>query len=186
MKGETPEDIFSQIEGGTPNLPEKRAVTQSSARVDESVKTLEDKILSGQEIINEWRKKITQNEKAITIFCVLTGIIFSYAVNRCTGNLNIPPSVYALSVVVILSIALLLIADGSLPLVVLVRFAVSLFFGHYFFMWLVAVDGHSFRWLATDVCRYPVSVDLVMVFIAGSCAGYIGKSFEEIRAAGRG
>ena len=51
--GETPEDIFSQIEGEKQNLPVKRTVTQSSAKVDEGVRTIEEKVLHGQNVIND-------------------------------------------------------------------------------------------------------------------------------------
>ncbi len=180
--GETPEDIFSQIDGNKTNLPAK-TVTQSSAKVDESVKTLEDKSTNAQEVINYWRKKIMQNEEVITFFCVIIGMYFSWAVNICTGNYDIPPSVYILSSVIVFVVALLLIAPGALPLIVIVRFAIFMFIGHYFMMWVVSIDGHSFRFLTSDVCRYPFSFDVMSGVIAGAFIGYIYKSFEEIRAA---
>lgn len=180
MSEVNPEDILRNKRDN--NISDKRIVTQSSAKVDESVKTIEDKVLYGQDVINEWRLSITQNERGITLFCMIIGILFSYAINRCTGNINIPSSVYVLSAAIVLFAALLLIADGALPLIVLVRFAVSAFFGHYFMMLIVAIDGHYFMWFATDVCRYPFNIDVTAGIIAGICIGYIAKSFEEIRA----
>ncbi len=184
MTEETPEDIFSQVDGGKKsNLPANRTVTQSSAKVDESVKTLEDKSTYIQEFINYWRGKIMQNERIITLFCVIIGMYFSWAVNICTGNFDIPLSVYILSGVIVFVVALLLIAPGALPLIVIVRFAIFMFFGHYCMMWLVAIDGRAFGLLTTDVCRYPISLDVTSGVIAGVFIGYIFKSFEEIRAA---
>jgi len=117
------------------------------------------------------------------MFFVLVGMFFSWAVNRCTGNFDISTAVYILSALIVFVIALLLIAPGALPLKVLVGFATSAFIGHYAMMWLVAIDGHFFKWFTSDTCRYPFSVEMLMVFLGGACAGYIGKSFEEIRAA---
>ncbi len=181
MSEARPEDILGGWSEN--NSQSKSIVTQSSVKVDEGVKTLEDKVIHSQAVINYWRAKITQNEKAITFFCVIISILFSWAVNRCTGNFNIPSSVYVLSAIIILVVALLLIADGALPLIVLVRFVVAAFAGHYFMMWIVSIDGHYFGWLTADVCRYPISVDVTAGVIAGIFIGYIAKSFEEIRAA---
>lgn len=180
MSEANPEDILINSHE---NLPENRIVTQSSAKVDEGVKTLEDKAIYVQGVANYWREKILQNEKLITFFCVIIGVFFSWAVNRCTGDFNIQASVYILSSIIVFAFVLLLIAPGPLPLMIIVRFAVAAFIGHYFMMWIVSIDGHFFHYFATDTCRYPFSVDMGMVFLAGSCAGYIGKSFEEIRAA---
>ncbi len=181
MSEARPEDILGYpLENTSQN---KNIVTQSSVRVDETVTTLEDKVTHIQAVINYWRAKITQNERVITLFCVITGILFSYAINKCTRNLDIPASVYWLSAALIISFALLLISDGSLPLIVLVRFAISVYFGHYFMMWVVSIDGHYFGWLTADVCRYPISVAVTAGVIAGIFIGYIAKSFEEIRAA---
>ncbi len=182
MSEANPDDILGYSQEV---IPENRIVTQSSAKVDEGVKTLEDKVISWQDIINYWRGKITKNKGFITVFCVVIGMFFSWAVNRCTGNFDIPISVYVLSAVIVVTTALLLIADGALPLIVLVKFAVAAFAGHYFMMWIASIDGHYFQLFTTNTCRYPFSVDMGMVFAAGSCAGYIGKSFEEIRAARR-
>lgn len=181
MSEARPEDVLGyQPKGDNQN---KNIVTKSSVKVDENVKTIEDKVINSQNLINYWRIKITKNEKTITFFCVMIGILFSWAINRCTGNLNIPSSVYVLSAIIILVIALLLIAEEALALIVLVRFAVAMFLGHYFMMWLVAIDGRYFSWFASEVCRYPVSVDVTAGIVAGIFIGYIAKSFEEIRAA---
>lgn len=182
---ETPEEIFSQIEGEKQNLPAKRTVTQSSARIDESVSTVADKVEYWQEHINYWRKTITQNESVIIISCILFGLLYSYAINECTGNLGFPIYAYVLVGFIVIALSLLLIADGSLPLTVLVKFAVSIAFGHVMMMNIIAVDGHTFRWISTDVCRYPLTPDSIMVFVVGSGSGYLLAKFEEIRAAGK-
>jgi hypothetical protein len=179
----SPEDIFSQIEkGSSPNLPANRqTVTQSSKKVDEGVKTVEDKVIQWQQHINHWRLAITQNEQIIVVFCVLFGICYSYAINECTGNFHFPVYAYVTTIITIVSVSLLLIAPGELPLVTLVKFAVSIAFGHVAMMTLIAVDGHTWHWFTTDTCRYPITTDSIMVALVGAGAGYMFAKFEEIR-----
>ena len=180
---ETPEEIFSQIEGGKQKLLERKTVTQSSARVDEGVRTLEDKVIGWQEIINYWRSEVARKQTGITSFCIILGCFFSLAVNRCTGNLDISPPVYALCAALLLAGGFLLIADGPLRLIVLVKFTAAAFFGHYLMMWVISIDGHTWGLFTSDICRYPISIDVSVGVVAGTLIGYIWKSFEEIRAA---
>jgi len=181
--GKSPEEIFSQVEkGSSPNLPAKRqTVTQSSAKVDEGVQSIEGKVIQWQQHINHWRLAITQNEQTIIMFCVIFGACYSYAINECTGNLNFPVYAYVTTIITIVSIFLLLIAPDELPLVTLVKFAVSIALGHVSMMTLIAVDGHTWHLFTTDTCRYPVTTDSIMVFLVGGGAGYIFAKFEEIR-----
>ena len=185
MNEARPEDILGDEFPQGNNLPARRPVTNSSAKIDESVSSVAEKVEYWQNYINYWRKTITQNESVIIISCILFGIVYSYAINECTGNLGFPVYAYVLVGFIVASLSLLLIADGSLPLTVLVKFAVSVAFGHVLMMNMIAVDGHTFRWLATDVCRYPLTPDSIMVYIVGGGSGYLLAKFEEIRAAGK-
>ena len=187
MSEARPEDILGGNSHQEGNLPAKRNVTtNTSAKVDESVSSVADKVEYWQEYINYWRKTITHNESVIIISCILFGLVYSWAINECTGNLGFPIYAYVLVGFIVIALSLLLIADGSLPLTVLVKFAVSVAFGHVLMMNIIAVDGHTFRILSTYVCRYPLTPDSAMVFILGSGSGYLLAKFEEIRAAGKG
>ena len=83
-------------------------------------------------------------------------------------------------IIMVLS-SLLLIADGSLPLVVILKFVSSFTVGHASMMILIAIDGHTWGLFTTDVCRYPVTTDAIMWVILGGSGGWILKSYEEIR-----
>ncbi|MCK5612203.1 hypothetical protein KAR91_60590 [Candidatus Pacearchaeota archaeon] len=186
MSEARPEDILGNESYQGNNLPAKRPVTNSSAKIDESVSSVAEKVEYWQNYINYWRKTITQNESVIIIFCILFGLVYSYAINECTGNLGFPVYAYVLVGFIVAALSLLLIADGSLPLTVLVKFAVSVAFGHILMMNIIAVDGHTFRVLSTYVCRYPLTPDSIMVYIFGGGSGYLLAKFEEIRAVGKG
>ena len=86
-----------------------------------------------------------------------------------------------MSGIIIISWSLLLITEGSLPLVVLVKFGVSIAAGHVAMMWIIAIDGHTWGLLTTDVCRYPLTTDSFMVWLVGGGSGYIAAKFEEIK-----
>ena len=184
-----PEDIFEQVHEGTgSNLPAKqsnRNITKSSIRIDESVQTIEDKVTYWQELINHWRITIIQNERVIIIFCIVFGFFYSYAINECTGNIHIPAYSYVMIASIIVLLSLLLITEGALPLVVLVKFAISVAGGHVSMMLLIAADGHTWNLFTTAVCRYPISSDSIMVYLVGGGSGYIFAKFEEIRTSGR-
>lgn len=181
-----PEDVFEQIfDDSKTTLPvQQKLLTPSTAKLDDGVKTVEDRVLYWQKMINHWRITIAQNEQVIIIFCIIFGLAYSYAINECTGNFNLPVYVYAMSIGLVFMASLLLIAEGGLPLLVLVKFGVSIATGHVAMMFLIAVDGHYWKLFVTDVCRYPVTTDSIMVFIVGGGAGYIFAKFEEIRSAG--
>ncbi len=181
MSNPTPDEIFGQVIVKTKYLPTK-TVTKSSAKVDESVKTIEDRVRNWQEILNNWRIAIIQNEQAIIILCIIFGIVYSYAINECTGNLNFPIYVYVLTGIIVALFSLLLITEGSLPLLVLVKFAVSIALGHYAMMWVIAVDGHTWEFFVVYVCRYPMTWESIAVYIVGGGCGYISAKFEEIKA----
>ena len=183
MENETPADVFRQInEDSEPNLPARQTVTKSSATVGEGVKTVEDRVRNWQIFINDWRISIIQKEDPIIIFCIILGGFYSWAVNECTGNFNVPFYAYVMSAIIIGFGALLLITEGSLPLVVLVKFAVAIALGHTGMMWAIAVDGHSFHFFTIEVCRYPLTTESFMVYLLGGGSGYIVAKFEEIRA----
>ena len=107
-------------------------------------------------------------------------------INECSGNVNIPGYTYMLVAVIVSLLSLLLIAEGSLPLVLLIKFAVSVAAGHVSMMFLIAVDGHTWHIISTEVCRYPITSDSVMVFLVGGGVGYIFAKFEEIRIVEKG
>lgn len=180
-----PEDLFDQLfEGKSSNLPAPRKYTKTTERVDKSIRTVEDRLMYWQTLLNNWRIAISQNEQIITVGCILFGLLYSFAINECTGNFEFPIYVYVLVGIIVIVTSLLLIAEGGLPLLTIVQFGVSLAFGHVSMMFLVAVDGHYWQLFTTDVCRYPVTTDSAMVFIVGGGAGYMFAKFEEIRATG--
>ena len=78
-----------------------------------------------------------------------------------------------------------MIADEALPLIILIKFIISAWLGHYGMMWIIALDGHTWQLFTSATCKYPISADLIFVFIVGSGVGYAGKTFEEIRAASK-
>jgi hypothetical protein len=178
-----PEDIFNQVEGKSDvkyhsEEVGKNTITATSSKIDEKVKTIEGKAQYWQDILNDWRKNITQNEQIIIITCFLIGAIYSYAVNKCTGNVDVPIYAYVMSGVIVIMMSFLLIADKSLPLLVLIKFAVSVAAGHLALMHLVAVDGHGWGWITSDVCRFPITTDKVLVWMFGIGCGVILTTFK--------
>ena len=181
MSNENLEDVFQQVDGET-DLPveqdHKNKITAKSVKIDNKVRTIEGITQYWQDILNNWRKTITQNEQIIIIMCIFIGIIYSYAVNKCTGNINVPPYAYVMSGIIIVLISLLLIAERSLPLLVLIKFAVSVAGGHLAMMYLVAVDGHGWGLFTDAVCRYPVTTNTIMAYIFGVGSGIIASNFK--------
>lgn len=178
------EEIYEQVYGTTSSKKKEQGnnlITRSSEKLDDGVKSVEDRVYYWQDMINNWRITIMQNEQLIVSFCILWGLIFAYAINECTGNLNFPWYVYGLVVIIMVLCSLLLIADGSLPLVVILKFVSSFTVGHASMMILIAIDGHTWGLFTTDVCRYPVTTDAIMWIILGGSGGWILKSYEEIR-----
>ena len=182
MSKDSPEDIFNQVNGevGT-NLPAEEdynTITATSAKIDDKVRTIEGIAQYWQDILNDWRKMITQNEQAIILMCIVLGFIYSFAVNECTGNLDVPVYAYAMSAIIVFLVSLLLIAERSLPLLVLIKFAVSWAAGHLAMMYLIAADGHSWMIFTDNVCRYPVTTDSIMVYSFGVGSGIIIATFK--------
>jgi hypothetical protein len=174
MNTQKPEDIFDQVYNKD-QIPRNHSISVDveNGAVDGSVKSIDNKITLWQELANEWRKAIIQNENIIISFWILFGLIYSYAINECTGNFHVPTYVYVMAGIIIMLVSLLLITEGSLPLLVLVKFGVSIAFGHVSMMFLIAADGHTFKIFTTDVCRYPITTDSVMIYMVGVGTGYI-------------
>ncbi len=183
MDDKNPEDVFNQVEGGSEinvqeSEVEKNTITATSVKIDEKVRSIEGLAQYWQDVLNDWRRTITQNEQAIIIMCIVIGSIYSYAVNKCTGNIDVPVYAYVMSGVIVILISLLLIADESLPLLVLIKFGVSVSGGHLSMMYLVAVDGHGLGLITSDVCRYPVTTDSILVWVFGVGCGIVIMSFK--------
>jgi len=166
MEDDLYDDIFSQKK----NLP-------VSTKPNKNVKTVEEKVKLWQEIANRWRTTITQNEKVIVIFCMLAGFVYSYAVNECTGNFDVPIYVYAMAFGIVILCSLLLIAEKTLPLLVLVKFSAAAAFGHVAMMFLIVADG-PIGVFTVATCSSPVTIDSVMVWLFGSGTGYIAANFQ--------
>ena len=182
-----PEDIFNQVYGKEKSLPKKqyqqsKAITQSTVKVDEGIKTVEDRVINWQVILNNWRITIVQIEPVIIVICVVLGWLLSYTVNKCTGVFNPPWYVYMMAGVIVISWFFLLITEGVLSLIVLVKFITATAAGHYSMMWVIAVDGHTFKFFTMNVCKYPIASDIISGLFPGLIIGYIFKTFEESRA----
>lgn len=181
----TPEEIYEKIKINTDHLPAKipgqENVTRSTERLDDSIRTIEDKIVHWQEIINNWRITILQNERAIIIFYALFGFIFAYAINECTGDLDFPLYAYILVGIIMMLMALLQIPEGGLRLIIILKYSISMMLGHYSMMMFIAIDGHTIRWFTTDVCRYPATSDFLMGIPVGGAIVFLAKSYEEIK-----
>lgn len=183
MSDTNPEDVFSQVEGESEiDLPVeqdfKNKITAKSVKITDKVRTIEGISEYWQDILNNWRKAITQNEQIIIILCICIGIVYSYAVNKCTGNIDVPVYAYIMSGVIIVLISLLLIAEKSLPLLVLIKFGVSVAGGHLAMMYLVAADGHDWGLFTDAVCRYPVTTNTLLAYTFGVGSGIIISTFK--------
>lgn len=184
-----PHEIYKKICGDKSNFDKeqenRRALTRTSEKIDSSVKTFEDRVISWQETINNWRIAITQNEQGIIIFYIIFGMAYAFAINECTGNLDFPWYAYFMMGIIVIMSSLLQIPEGALQLVTILKYAVSISLGHVCMMWIIAVDGHAFRILTTDVCRYPVASDFLMGVAIGGPIGFIVKTYEEIMSKGK-
>ena len=182
---ESPNDIFDQVHNGSKieDKGKQVSVTSDSPKLDVGVKSVEDRLITWQERINDWRRKIIKNENIIIMFCVLTGAVFSYAINECTGDFDFPWYAYLMGFAIIALWSLLMITEGGLQLIVLIRFGVTLALGHYSMMWLVAIDGHSWHIFTFEICRYPMTQDLIAGFFVGIGSGFILAKFK-IKEAG--
>lgn len=177
MVEKRPSDINGQLFS---NDHERKqvSVSASSPKLDEGVRTIENKVRTGQDLINEWRIRIVKNEQAIIISCLLFGVLIAYAVNECTGDFDFPGYAYWMAGVIVFLLSLLLISGGSLPLIILIKFATSMVSGHLAMMFLIAIDGHGFGFFTTDTCRYPVTFDSITGCLFGVGIGYIAATFK--------
>ena len=182
---ESPNDIFNQVYPGSSIEDGKEVVVSTksgSPMLDEGVKSVEERLMTWQERVNDWRKKIIQNEQVITLICVLSGMVYSYAINECTGDLDIAWYVYLMASVIVALGSLLVISEGGLLLIVLVKFGLAMSIGHYAVMWLVAVDGHYWAAFTYETCRYPMTPDLISGFIVGVGSGFTLAKFRVTEA----
>lgn len=145
--------------------------------VNKNVKTVEEKVKSWQERVNQWRTAITRNETIIIILCMISGVLYSYAVNECTGNFNVPIYAYIMAIGMGLLCSLLLIAEGSLPLLLIIKFSASVVFGHFVMMFLIVADG-PIGFFTIASCTNPITSDTVLSWIFGSFTGYIAAHFQ--------
>lgn len=148
-------------------------VEKHAAKIDGGVRTIEEKLTYWQEIGNEWRKAIVQNEHLISAFWFLFGMIYSYAINKCTGSFVIPGIAYLLSGIILVLLVFLMISEESLPLLSLIKIGLYGAFGHIMMMTAVAVDGHTWNLFTSDVCRYPFSSDSLMIYMLGMASGIV-------------
>lgn len=153
----------------------KKEIEQTN--INKNVQTVEEKVKSWQTRANQWRTTITQNEKIILIFCMLSGLAYSYTVNECTGNFNVPVYVYIMAFGILILCSLLLIADKTLPLLVLIKFSAAVAFGHVAMMFLIVADG-PIGLFTIAACQTPITIDSVMVWLFGSGTGYIAANFQ--------
>jgi len=184
-----PEDVYDRLHGIQKNLLENKGdsknITRTSAKLDDGIKTIEDKVIYWQERINSLRISVMQNEQFVILFCILLGIVLAYSINECTGNIDIPAYVYVLIFLNLVWLSLLMIPEGSLPFIAILKLVSAYTVGHAWMMLMIALDGHFFKWFVTDVCRYPFTKDTIMWVILGAIGGYAVKSIEEIKEKGK-
>ncbi|MCP4753980.1 MAG: hypothetical protein GY866_24105, partial [Proteobacteria bacterium] len=195
MSERTKEDIFNEVHNidgsalvprrqGTkalkPFIPAKK-LSGVQQKASETVTTVDERVIKWQDVINQWRVTILQNETIINFVCLFAGIGYCYAINECTGQFEFPAIVYWLFGSLILTCCLLLISAGSMPLSVLVKFAVSGSVGHIGMMYLIALDGHYFQILAVAMCRYPATFEDLYKLAVGAGLGYLFAKYEETK-----
>lgn len=176
-----PEDVFKKTRQAKQPVTEPQLDSIPFINTGTKVKVVEDKITSFQEFATFWQRQFIQNEDAISVCCFGAGLIYSYAVNECTGDVNVPWYAYILGGVAAFLFWLLVIRESSLKLVVIIKFLTAFLFGHVFLMFAVALDSHYFGYFTFNVCRYPFGGNEVMWTSLGAMGGFLYAELSRSR-----
>lgn len=173
------EEIFKKehdLKNNHQEQPKETSVI--SPPVDEKILSVEGKLEKAQAKATEWQRMLIQNETIVSVICFISGVIYSFAVNECTGDYDFPWYAVFFAALSASLFYLLLIREGSLQLVILVKFASYFFLGHILLMFLVAIDSHSWKLFTVYTCKYPFTSDFFMGTALGAMGGFLGTKLS--------
>jgi hypothetical protein len=163
------EEIFEREHG--PKKPVKEE--HKSPIVDGRILAVDEKLTKIQVFATKWQRQLVKNETLLSFVCFFLGVIYSYAINKCTGDFNVAWYTYVLAIGWGISFSLLLIREGSLPLSIIAKFILIFLVGHVSLMFFVAADSQTFHLFTVNVCRIPFGWNELTWWTLGLLSGYL-------------